>query len=65
MMLSDGNAEFAKAADVVWDLAGVGFGTRSKRFSFYAVDGTIKDANVEEDSTKCTVSDAKTLLAAI
>jgi peroxiredoxin len=63
--LSDGNAEFTNAAGLAWDLSAVAFGVRSKRFSIVANDGVITAINVEEDSSKCTVSDAATLLAAV
>ena len=47
-LLGDGNAEFAKAIDLTFDGAGIGFGTRSQRYSMLVEDGVVKKLNVEQ-----------------
>ena len=47
-LLGDGNAEFAKAIDLTFDGAGIGFGTRSQRYSMLVDDGVVKKVNVEQ-----------------
>jgi peroxiredoxin len=47
-MLPDGNGAFAKALGLEMDGSGFGLGTRSQRFAFYAVDGVVKDLQVEK-----------------
>ena len=47
-MLPDGNGAFAKALGLEMDGSGFGLGTRSQRFAFYAVDGIVKDLQVEK-----------------
>lgn len=46
-MLADGNADFAKAIDLVMDGSGFGMGTRSQRYSMVVNDGVIEVLNVE------------------
>jgi peroxiredoxin len=46
-MLSDGNADFAKALGLDADMSGFGMGTRSKRFSMLVNDGVVEQLNVE------------------
>jgi peroxiredoxin len=47
-MLSDGNAEFAQALDLVMDGSKYGMGTRGKRYSMVVNDGVVEQLNVEE-----------------
>jgi peroxiredoxin len=47
-MLPDGNAVFTKALGLEMDGSGFGLGTRSQRFALYAVDGVVKDLQVEK-----------------
>ncbi len=60
--LSDGNAEFAKGIDMVFDGSGNGLGTRSKRYSMLVEDGVVKKLNIEEAPGKCDVSGGQALL---
>ncbi|MDP1691702.1 MAG: peroxiredoxin [Burkholderiaceae bacterium] len=60
-MMSDGNADFAKATGLTLDLAAHGMGLRSNRYSMLVVDGVVKTLNVEAPG-KFEVSDADTLL---
>eukprot|EP00755_Sulcionema_specki_P013573 Sspe_Gene.54311::Locus_29980_Transcript_1_1_Confidence_1.000_Length_747::g.54311::m.54311 len=46
-LLSDGNAEFAKATGLLMNAVGPGFGQRIKRFSALVEDGVIKLLNVD------------------
>ena len=48
MMLADGNADFAKAMGLEMDGKGIGFGTRSQRYSAIIENGVIKALNVEK-----------------
>lgn len=59
-MLSDGNAEFAKAAGLERDLSHRGMGTRLQRFSMLLVNGIIQVLNIEPEG-KFVVSDAQQL----
>ena len=47
-MLPDGNAVFTKALGLEMDGSGFGLGTRGQRFALYAVDGVVKDLQVEK-----------------
>ena len=47
-MLSDGNADFAKAVGLTMDGSGFGLGTRGQRFSMVVNDGVVEQLNVEE-----------------
>jgi peroxiredoxin len=47
LMLSDGNAEFAKKLGLEMDASKHGMGLRSKRFSMIVEDGVVKELNVE------------------
>jgi peroxiredoxin len=59
MMLADGNAEFAKAMDLVMDGTGIGFGTRSQRYSAIIENGVVKALNVEKPMKfECSTADA-------
>lgn len=46
-MLADGNADFAKAVDLVFDGSKFGMGTRGQRFSMLVEDGVVTRLNVE------------------
>lgn len=47
-MLSDGNAEFAKALGLTMDGSKFGMGMRGQRFSMIVNDGVVEQLNVEE-----------------
>jgi peroxiredoxin len=58
-MLADGNAEFAKAMGLEMDGKGIGFGTRSQRYSAIIDNGVIKALNVEKPMKfECSTADA-------
>ena len=61
VMLSDGNATFAKAVGLEVDLAAPGMGLRSKRYSMLVEDGVVRALNVE-DKSGVNVSGADTIL---
>jgi peroxiredoxin len=61
-MLADGNAAFAKALGLEVDLAAAGMGLRSKRYSMFIDNGTVRQLNVEEKSG-VNVSGAETILS--
>lgn len=46
-MLSDGNAEFARAVGLEMDGSKFGLGTRGQRFSMIVNDGVVEEINVE------------------
>ena len=48
VMLPDGNGALTKALGLEMDGSGYGLGTRSQRFALYAVDGVVKDLQVEK-----------------
>ena len=50
-MLADGNADLAKAVDLVMHGSGFGMGTRGQRFSMVVNDGVVEQLNVEEPGT--------------
>lgn len=60
-MLADGDAAFAKATGLTWDLTGKGLGLRSSRYSMLLRDGKVVQLNIEAPG-KFEVSDAATLL---
>jgi peroxiredoxin len=62
-MLSDGNAEFAKAIGATLDGSGHGLGTRSLRYAMIVDDGEVKALELEENPGVCTISDGATILA--
>jgi peroxiredoxin len=49
LMLSDGNADFAKAMGLVLDGTSFGMGMRSKRFAMMVDNGTVTLLNVDEE----------------
>lgn len=63
-MLSDGNADLARALGLDIDASGYGMGTRSRRFALYAEDGVVRQLFVEAPG-EFKVSDAASVLAAI
>lgn len=65
LFLADGNATFTRAIGMDFDGSGFGLGTRSKRYSLYAVDGVVKALNVEETPGVMEVSSAERLLTQI
>lgn len=60
-MLADGDAAFARATGLTWDLTGKGLGLRSARYSMLLKNGVVTRLNVESPG-KFEVSDALTLL---
>jgi peroxiredoxin len=62
-VLSDGNAEFAKAIGLTFDGSGFGLGTRSQRYSMVVNDGVVEELSVEEAPGKAEASGATALLA--
>ncbi|MCE2390574.1 MAG: peroxiredoxin [Proteobacteria bacterium] len=62
-LLSDGNAEFARAIGLEMDGSGAGLGTRCKRFAAIVDDGVVSLINVDERGFEG--SKAETILAAL
>jgi len=59
MMLADGNADFARAMGLEMDGKGIGFGTRSQRYSAIIENGVVKALNVEKPMKfECSTADA-------
>jgi peroxiredoxin len=54
--LADGNADFAKGIDLVFDGSANGMGLRSKRYAMLVEDGVVKKLEVEEAPGKVEVS---------
>lgn len=66
VFLADGNGEFAKAIGMAFDAAARGLGpVRSKRYSMYVEDGTVKTLNTEENPGQAEATSAAKLLSAI
>lgn len=63
--LSDGNGEFAKALDLVFDGSAVNLGLRSKRYAMLVDDGVVKILNIEDAPSKAEKSSASALLEQI
>ena len=63
-MLPDGNAVFTKALGLEMDGSGFGLGTRGQRFALYAVDGVVKELQVEKPGA-FEVSSAESMLARV
>ena len=61
LMLSDGNAEFARAVGLEVDLARFGMGMRSSRYSMVVVNGVVRELNVEQPGQFDVSSAANTL----
>jgi peroxiredoxin len=64
-MLSDGNAELARALGLDFDGSGVGLGTRSKRYAMIVEDGIVKTLLVEDAPAQAEKSSAAAILAAL
>jgi peroxiredoxin len=64
-MLGDGDASFTKAIGMDFDVPAIGFHSRSKRYSLYAVDGMVQVLNLEESAGACEISAGETLLGQI
>ena len=64
MMLSDGNADFARALGLELDASAYGMGVRAKRFAIYAEQGVVKQLNVEAPG-EFRVSSAEHVLSQI
>jgi peroxiredoxin len=65
LMLSDGNGEFAAAAGLQLDLAGIGLGTRSQRYAAILQDGVVQEIFVEPNPGKVDVSSSDQVLKAL
>ena len=63
--MADGNGEFAKAIDLIFDGSASGLGTRSKRYAMLVDNGAVKVLNVEEAPGKVEVSGGDALLKAL
>jgi peroxiredoxin len=61
--LSDGNAEFARAAGLDFDGSPNGMGIRSKRYAMLVEGGVVKILNIEDSPGKADISSAENLLA--
>jgi len=64
-MLSDGNAEFAKALGLDFDASAVGLGTRSKRYAMVVEDGVVRTLLVEDVPSQAEKSSAEAILATL
>lgn len=64
-LLSDGNAEFTKAAGLDFDGSGAGLGLRSKRFAMLVEDGQVKALHVEDSPGSIETTSAEKLLSEI
>jgi peroxiredoxin len=64
-MLSDGNAEFAKALGLDFDASAVGLGTRSKRYAMVVDNGVVRTLLVEDVPSQAEKSSAAALLATL
>jgi peroxiredoxin len=63
-MVSDGNADLAKALGLDFDGSGIGFGVRAQRFAAIIDDGVVTKLAVEEPM-KFEVSSAEAILGAL
>jgi glutaredoxin/glutathione-dependent peroxiredoxin len=60
--LADGSAVFAKATGTELDLDAAGLGTRSKRYAALIDDGVVRWIDIEDNSSRATVSSAEATL---
>lgn len=65
LFLSDGNADFTRAAGLDFDASANGLGTRSKRYAMLVDDGVVKVINIEEVPKTVDVSSAENILEAL
>ena len=65
LFLSDGNAEFTKAAGLDFDGSAAGLGTRSRRYAMLVEDGVVKALNIEQAPKVVDVSSAEKILEAL
>ena len=65
VMLSDGNGDFAAAAGLSLDLAGIGLGTRSQRYAAILQDGVVQELFVEPNPGVVEVSGSDKVLKAL
>jgi len=63
-LIADGNGDFTRAMDLVFDGSGFGLGSRSQRYAAIIEDGIITTLNVES-KPGLDVSSAETILAAL
>ncbi len=61
-MLSDGNADFAKALGLSFDGSGFGLGIRSQRYAMLVEDGVVMTLSVEDGPGKADISGAEAFL---
>jgi len=61
-MMADGNADYSRALGLDADFSKHGMGVRSQRYSLLAVDGVVKQLNIELPG-KFEASTAETMLA--
>ena len=64
VLIADGNGDFTRAMDLVFDGSGIGLGARSKRYAAIIEDGIITTLNVES-KPGLDVSSAESILAAL
>ena len=64
VLIADGNGDFTRAMDLVFDGSGIGLGSRSKRYAAIIEDGIITTLNVET-KPGLDVSSAESILAAL
>jgi len=65
LFLADGNGDFARAVDLVFDATMGGMGQRLKRFSMLVEDGVVKSLNIEDAPGKADISGAEAMLKQI
>lgn len=63
--LSDGNAEFTRAAGLEFDASGASLGTRSKRYAMLVEDGEVKALNIDDVPSTLDASSSEHILAAL
>lgn len=64
VLIADGNGDFTRAMDLVFDGSGIGLGSRSKRYAAIIEDGIITTLNIEA-KPGLDVSSAESILAAL